>query len=76
MGEARRRSQKGLPPKEGKKTTNKSSFFLPINEDQRDQFFKLTKMGAWVGIVLLIVFWIIVRFIGPAAGWWVLADAR
>ena len=76
MGEARRRSQKGLPPKEGKKTTNKSSLLLPITEDRRDQFFKLTKMGAWVGIALLIVFWIIVRFIGPAAGWWVLADAR
>ena len=76
MGEARRRSQQGLSPKQVKIKANRSSPLLSITEDKREQFFKITKIGAWVGIISLLVFWIIVRFIGPAAGWWVLADAR
>jgi len=27
-----------------------------------------------VGIGALALFWIVVRFIGPAVGWWTLAD--
>jgi hypothetical protein len=34
----------------------------------------LTTRGAWIGIAALVLFWVIVRFIGPAAGWWTLAD--
>jgi hypothetical protein len=34
----------------------------------------ITTQGAWIGIGSLVLFWVIVRFIGPAAGWWTLAD--
>ncbi len=29
--------------------------------------------GTWVGIGLLVVWWLTVRFIGPSLGWWQLA---
>ncbi len=77
MGEARRRSAKGSIPRENKKKVADSSQlskWLPITERQRDQFFSITKTGAWIGIFVLILFWVVVRFIGPAAGWWVLSD--
>ena len=76
MGEARRRSQQGLPPKQVKNKGNQSSPLWSLTDEKREKFFKITKTGAWIGIISLLVFWIIVRFIGPAAGWWVLADAR
>jgi hypothetical protein len=34
----------------------------------------ITTRSAWIGIGALAVFWVTVRFIGPAAGWWALAD--
>ena len=80
MGEARRRSEKGLPPKQVKTAKDSSSkqffSFFQITEKKREQFFDITKKGAWIGIFILIIFWIIVRFIGPSAGWWIPADAR
>lgn len=80
MGEARRRANKGLPPRKSSANQKISSAqilpWLPITVDQREQFFRITKIGAWLGIGLLIVFWIVVRFVGPAAGWWVPFDAR
>jgi hypothetical protein len=47
---------------------------LPLTRSQSQQFVALTTRGAWIGIGGLVVFWIVVRFIGPAAGWWTLAD--
>ena len=79
MGEARRRSEQGLPPKQSKKVNNntkKTSPLIPLDQSSRDKFFEITKKGAWIGIILLIIFWIIVRFIGPSAGWWIPADAH
>ena len=79
MGEARRRSTKGLLPRERKKTRNESPrivSWFPVTQAQRDQFIRLTIRGGWTGIVLLILLWVVVRFIGPAAGWWVPADMR
>ncbi len=77
MGEARRRSQQGLPPKKSNNKSDDSSKILPlipITDDQREKFFAITKTGSWIGIFLLIVFWVVVRFIGPWAGWWTPAD--
>ena len=80
MGEARRRSQKGLPPRQSKdkqKLKDDSPrlvSWLPITEQQRTQFFELTVRGGWIGIGVLVLIWIVVRIVGPAAGWWVPAD--
>ncbi len=79
MGEARRRAEQGLPPRQTKSQGDNSPRvipWLPITLNQKDQFYKITKFGAWVGIGIAVVFWIVVRFIGPAAGWWTPADAR
>jgi hypothetical protein len=77
MGEAKRRSIQGLPPKSPKrdgKEADTISPLLPLSRKQADQFVSITTRGAWIGIAALAVFWVTVRFIGPAAGWWTLAD--
>ena len=79
MGEARRRSERGLKPR-NKKTPNTESprivSWFPVTQAQRDQFIQLSIRAGWVGIAALVVLWIIVRFVGPAAGWWIPADIR
>ncbi len=77
MGEAKRRSIQGLPPKGPKRDGKEGepiSPLLPLSRQQADQFVSITTRGAWIGIAALAVFWVTVRFIGPAAGWWTLAD--
>lgn len=81
MGEAKRRSLQGLPPKAIKldrtkqvDTSPRIATWLPLTRNQADRFVTLTTKGAWVGIAALVLFWVTVRFIGPAAGWWTLAD--
>ncbi len=81
MGEARRRADQGLPPRQINKSKSKDSSprvvsWLPITVNQKNQFYAITTRGAWIGIAALLIFWIVVRFVGPAAGWWVPADAR
>tara|TARA_Y100001968_G_C19186594_1_gene633097 strand:- start:192 stop:431 length:240 start_codon:yes stop_codon:yes gene_type:complete len=79
MGEAKRRIEKGLPPRNSslKKDKSKKIFsWLSITEEQRDQFFLITQKGAWIGIVILIIFWVTVRFIGPMFGWWTTVDTH
>ena len=84
MGEAKRRASQGLPPREkkaggpgaGKKADTSPPIvsWLPLSRDQANRFVEITTRGAWIGIAALVVFWIVVRFIGPAVGWWTLAD--
>ncbi len=79
MGEAKRRKSLGLPPRENnqKKETDDSPriiSWLPFTENQKDYFIKSSIRASWVGIAFLILLWIVVRFIGPAAGWWTPAD--
>ncbi len=79
MGEARRRANQGLPPRQSKGKQDQSPrivSWLPVTQKQKAQFYDITTRGAWVGIGAIAVFWIVVRFIGPAAGWWVPADIR
>ena len=80
MGEAKRRKSLGLPPKKDniKEKTDKSPrifSFFPLTINQRDSLIKLSIKSSWFGIGGLIVLWVVVRFIGPAAGWWTLADS-
>ena len=80
MGEAKRRKAIGLPPKQN---NNKIKFdesprlfkWLPLTINQKDSLIKLSIKASWFGIGGLVILWIIVRFIGPAAGWWTLADS-
>ena len=79
MGEARRRAAQGLPPRQAKSSQAKDTSprvvpWLPLTQNQPRQFMAVTTRGAWIGIGALVLFWITVRFIGPAAGWWSLAD--
>ena len=89
MGEAKRRAEQGLPPRppsarsaatksaakaKPKDTSPRIAPWLPLTQNQGEQFVRLTTRGAWIGIGALVIFWVVVRFIGPAAGWWTLAD--
>ena len=78
MGEARRRTEKGLQPRGDKKKANDTSRLISWFSNaktKREQFYEITQAGAWIGIGLLVVLWLVVRFVGPAAGWWVLSDS-
>ena len=79
MGEAKRRKNLGLSRREvtKKKDIDNSPRiinWLPITEKQKNYFIKLSIRASWLGIAMLILLWIVVRFIGPAAGWWIPAD--
>ena len=80
MGEAKRREKLGLPPKKNNiKTEREESTrlfeWLPLTTNQRDRLIALSIKASWVGIGVLVALWTVVRFIGPAAGWWTLADS-
>ena len=79
MGEAKRRKTLGLPPKKiniQSQVDESPRLFewLPLTINQRDSLIKLSIKASWIGIGSLVLLWIVVRFIGPAAGWWTLAD--
>ncbi|MEB3307048.1 MAG: DUF2839 domain-containing protein [Cyanobacteriota bacterium] len=78
MGEARRRASQGLPARTVKRAKVDDSprivSWLPLTRRQSEQFVSLSTRVAWVGIGALVLFWVTVRFIGPTAGWWELAD--
>jgi Protein of unknown function (DUF2839) len=90
MGEAKRRAEQGLSPRpraakptagastkakaKPKDTSPRIAPWLPLTQNQGEQFVRWTTRGAWIGIGALVIFWVTVRFIGPAFGWWTLAD--
>ena len=80
MGEAKRRKTLGLPPKKNNNNTKTDESrrlfeWLPLTMNQRDRLIKLSIKASWFGIGGLVILWVVVRFIGPAAGWWTLADS-
>ena len=80
MGEAKRRKTLGLSPnnKNNKSKSDQSSRlfeWLPITINQKDKLIKLSIKASWYGIGVLVILWVVVRFIGPAAGWWTPADS-
>ena len=80
MGEAKRREKLGLPPKKNNinnKVDQSPKVFdwLPITVNQKDSLIKLSIKISWFGIGSLVILWVIVRFIGPSAGWWTLSDS-
>ncbi|MBD2666743.1 hypothetical protein B6N60_02962 [Richelia sinica FACHB-800] len=68
MGEAKRR-QSTLGDKYGQDTTRILPW-VPITKTQAELFVTWTTRGAWAGIILMVVAWVTIRFIGPAFGWW------
>lgn len=80
MGEAKRRASQGLPPRPRPAASRpvdaspRLIAWLPLTQNQANSFVSVTTRGAWIGIAALVLFWVTVRFIGPAAGWWTLAD--
>ncbi len=68
MGEAKRR-KKTLGEEYGQDTT-KILPWVPITKTQASQFVSITTRGAWIGIGIMVVVWVAIRFIGPAFGWW------
>ncbi len=68
MGEAKRR-KKTLGEEYGQDTT-KILPWVPITKTQASQFVSITTRGAWIGIGMMVVVWVTIRFIGPAFGWW------
>ena len=80
MGEAKRRKSLGLSPRDinPKKEIDDSPKiinWLTFTANQKENFIKLSIRASWFGISFLIFLWIVVRFIGPAAGWWTPADS-
>ena len=80
MGEAKRRKTLGLTPKKNKIKNNFDQSprifdWLPITVSQKDSLIKLSIKASWFGIGALVILWVVVRFIGPAAGWWTPADS-
>ncbi len=80
MGEAKRRKKLGLPPKQNniKSKLDQSPRlleWLPLTVNQKDSLIQLSIKASWFGIGGLVILWIVVRFIGPAAGWWTPADS-
>ncbi|WP_413168351.1 DUF2839 domain-containing protein [Capilliphycus salinus ALCB114379] len=67
MGDAKRRKE-AMGDNYGKEENILP--WLPITKKQSEQFVNWTTRGAWVGIGFLIVFWLTIRFVGPAFGWW------
>ena len=67
MGESKRRKE-ALGEKYGQETTIFP--WLPVTKSQAQQFVTWSTRGAWIGIGLLVVYWVVVRFIGPGLGLW------
>jgi hypothetical protein len=69
MGEAKRKKESGeLSPADRPILPG-----LPITAGQSAQFVKITTKASWVGITILIIGWVVFRWLGPALGWWHLA---
>lgn len=67
MGESKRRKV-ALGEKYGQET--QIFPWLPITKSQAQQLVDWSNGAAKIGIGLLVVSWVTVRFIGPAFGWW------
>ena len=43
-------------------------------KEKSAQFVQITTKGAWIGIGVMVAYWLVVRFVGPALAWWQLQD--
>jgi len=72
MGESKRRKQV-LGENYGKPEPIAS--WIPfLTKDTAEKFVKVSTQAAWYVIGATALIWVTIRFIGPAFGWWHLAD--
>jgi len=67
MGDSKRRKD-ALGEKYGQEENIYS--WLPIKKSQAEQFVNWSTRGAWIGIGILVAYWVVIRLIGPSLGWW------
>lgn len=67
MGDSKRRKE-ALGEKYGQEDNVLP--WLPVKKTQAQQFVQWSTRGAWIGIGLLVAYWVTVRFIGPSLGLW------
>lgn len=67
MGESKRRKEV-LGEQYGQK--QKLIPWLGITKKDAQRFVTWANRGAWIGIGVLVVYWVTVRLVGPAFGWW------
>jgi len=67
MGEAKRRKD-ALGEQYGQEERFLS--WVPLSKRQASQFVDWSTRGAWIGIGLLVAWWLTVLFFGPAFGLW------
>jgi hypothetical protein len=44
--------------------------WVPVTKSQAQQLVKTSNRLAWIGIGFLVAWWVTIRLIGPALGWW------
>lgn len=67
MGDSKRRKE-ALGEKYGQEPNILP--WLPIKQSQAQKFVSWSTRGAWIGIGLLVAYWVVVRFVGPGFGLW------
>ena len=67
MGDSKRRKETL-----GEKYGQEENIFpwLPFKKSQAQKFVTWSTTCAWLGIGLLVAYWVTVRFLGPALGFW------
>lgn len=69
MGEAKRRKTRiSQDPDQEPVFPNLKD--IPLTKGQARAIYNWTTRGAWAGIILLAIIWVVIRFVGPALGWW------
>ncbi|MCJ2541996.1 DUF2839 domain-containing protein [Thermostichus vulcanus] len=69
MGEAKRRKTRETQDPDQELVFPKLKD-IPLTKGQARTIYNWTTRGAWTGIILLAIVWVVIRFVGPTFGWW------
>lgn len=72
VGDAKRRKA-SMGDAYGNPDSERIFEWLPLTRGRARWLNEVTTRGAWIGIGALVVYWIIVRFVGPILGLWSIA---